>query len=694
MLIKRNSQKIRSLYRIVLSIIASIFSFGALVLPIALRPDTLPLNIGQVSPSTIVAPRDLSYTSEILTEKNRDQARNNVQPIYLPADPTIARTQIDNLHLALNYIKAVRTDPNSTIEQKTSDLKKIINLPLTSDQIRKLLGLNDSEWLLLSQESIRVLEQILRNNIREYQVSEYQKNIPSYTSYTLSNDEIGLVQVLVSPFIFPNSLFSEQETQKAQQIASDSVIPIIKSYAANQTIVSRGQLISEEQFEALSKFGLAQTKTKTQDLVSSLSIVLLVAIFLVLYFNQRNLKLLKDLRSLTVIIIGFIVFLYGARFLVPNRTIVPYFFPIPAFSLIMATLFSLEISVIFSIPLGILAAFGLTNSAELTIFYIFTSVFASILLGNGRRFTNFIYSSIAIGISGSLCILSYHLPDPSSDSIGIITLIVVSFLNGIASASIALLAQYLLSQLMGLPTPLHLMDLARPDHPLQKLLLQNAPGTYQHSLQVSNLAEIAAEAICANPLLTRVGTIYHDVGKALDSQFYIENQIPGHLNPHDDMNEEEAAKKIIDHVNLGAKLADKYHLPPRIKDFIFEHHGTQITRYPYNRALEKYNNDSSKVDETLFKYPGPKPQSKETAILMLADGCEARARAELPSNSQEMQKLVEKVINRCLQEGQLENSPLTLKDLGLIKESFIKTLNNSHHPRMIYPDSENTNVKK
>ncbi|NLJ39597.1 MAG: HDIG domain-containing protein [Candidatus Atribacteria bacterium] len=686
----QNSLRIRSLYRIALSIITSIFAFGALVLPIALRPDTLPLKVGQVSPATIVAPRDLSYTSEILTEKNRDQARNSVQPIYLPADPSIARTQIDNLHLALNFIKSVRTDPNATVEQKMSDLKKLSNLPLTDDEINKIIGLTNTQWQILSQESIRVLELILRNNIRDYQVTEYQKNIPSYTSYTLTNEEIALVQTLVSPFVFPNSIYSKEETQKAQQIASDSVVPIIKKYSANQTIVTRGQLISEEQFEVLSKFGLAQTKTKTQDLISAFSIVLLVSVFLVLYFNQRNLKLLKDLRSLTVIVIGFILFLYGARFLVPNRTIVPYFFPLPAYALILATLFSLEISVIFSIPLGILAAFGLTNSAELTIFYLFTSVFASILLGNGRRFTNFIYSSLAIGVSGSLCILSYHLSDPSSDSIGIITLIIVSFLNGIASASIALLAQYLLSQLMGLPTPLHLMDLARPDHPLQKYLLQNAPGTYQHSLQVSNLAEIAAEAIGANPLLTRVGTIYHDVGKAMNSSFYIENQIPGHLNPHDDMNEIEAARQIIDHVTLGAKLAEKYHLPPRIKDFIFEHHGTQITRYPYNRALEKNNNDATKVDESQFKYPGPKPQSKETAILMLADGCEARARAELPSNSEEMRKLVEKVFNRCLQEGQLDNSPLTLKDLDLIKESFINTLNNSHHPRMIYPDVENT----
>lgn len=692
--ILHNSSQLRTFYRLGLSVIASIFCFGALVLPIALRPDAVPLTIGQVSPSTIVAPKDMTYTSEVLTQKNREEAQKLIPPYYLPADPNISRTQIDNLHLSLNYINTIRKSSYSDFEEKKDDLLKIQNLPLSEETSIFILSLDDAQWLQVSQESVKVLEQILRNNIRDYQVIDFQKNIPSYISYTLSSEESLLVQALVSPFIVPNSLYSEEETKRAQQLASESIAPVVKTYSANQTIISRGQIVTEEQYEALRIFGLAQTKTKTQDYISTAAIVLLITIFLILYFKSRNLKLLQDLRSLTVIIIGFIIFLYGARFLVPNRTIIPYFFPIPAFSLILATLFSLEIAVVFSLPLGILAAFGLSNSAELTIFYIFTSFFAAILLGKGRRFTNFIYSAIAIGLSGVLAILAYHLSDPSTDSIGILTLVVVSFLNGIASASIALLTQYLLSQLMGLPTPLHLMDLSRPDHPLQKYLLQSAPGTYQHSLQVSNLAEMAAEAIGANPLLTRVGTIYHDVGKAPNASFYIENQIPGYLNPHDDMDEEEAAKKIIEHVTVGAKLSDKYHLPPRIRDFIYEHHGTQITRYPYNRAMAKNNNDASKVDESIFRYPGPKPQSRETAILMLADGCEARARAELPSNSEEMRNLVEKVINRCLQEGQLENSPLTIKDLALIKESFITTLNNTHHPRMIYPESKTESEKK
>lgn len=675
------------MYRWMISILTAILVFASLVLPIALRPDALPIQIGDVSPSTLVAPSTATFTSNVLTERAKNDAIKAINPIYLPADPGITRTQIDNLQLALNYINSVRADTFSSQDQKFQDLQQLVGFGLNQELAKVILLLPADRWEMVSQESVTVLEQVMRNTIRDFQVIDYQNSLPSYISYNLSNDQSTLVQDLVKPFIISNSLYSEEGTQLARQQASDAINPLTRTYVSNQTIVSRGQIVTEEQFEALEAYGLIKGQSKTQDFVSSATIVLILTFFLILYFKQRNISILHDLRSLTVILIGFLVFLYAARFLIPNRAIIPYFFPLPAFALILAALFNLEIAVIFSLSLSILTAFGLSNSLDLSIFYIFTSFFGAIILGKGKRFTSFIYASLAIAFSGSLAVVALKITDPVSDLIGLATLVGVSFLNGIASASIALLIQYLLSQLMGLPTPLHLLDISRADHPLQKYLLQKAPGTYQHSLQVSNLAELAAESIGANPLLARVGTIYHDVGKTLNPSFFIENQIPGHLNPHDDIDETLAAQTIIKHVSDGAKLADKYHLPPRVKDFILEHHGTQITRYQYNRALTSNDNDPSKIDVTKFTYSGPKPQSKETAILMLADGCEARARAELPINNEEMTILVNKVFDRCLKEGQLDNSPLTLRDLSTIKESFIRTLNNAHHSRIQYPEA-------
>jgi putative nucleotidyltransferase with HDIG domain len=211
----------------------------------------------------------------------------------------------------------------------------------------------------------------------------------------------------------------------------------------------------------------------------------------------------------------------------------------------------------------------------------------------------------------------------------------------IASASLALLIQYLASQLLGLTTPLHLLEISRPDHPLLHIS-SNAPGTYNNSLQVSNLAEQAAKAIGADQLVTRVGALFHDCGKAMNASFFIENQLPGKVDSHESMDPAVAAQTIINHVPDGVALANKHHLPPRLIDFIREHHGTSITRYQYCRALEVSQNDHAVIDTSQFQYPGPKPRSRETALLMLADGCEARARAELPKTDEELKDLIKK----------------------------------------------------
>lgn len=680
----------RSAYRWILILVTSILACSSLILPIALRPDAFPIQAGQVSPNTIVAPTTLTFISDVLTNRAKNEAAKMVNDRYLPADPAITRTQIDNLQIALNFINSVRADVFSSNDQKIEDLLKIRSLNLSDESAAIILSLPDSRWQLIGQESITVLEQVMRNTIRDDQIIEYRTRLPSLISFGLTEDQSNLVSELVIPFITANSLYSEEDTELARQKAIDSVEPITRTLVTNQTIVSRGQIVTEEQYEVLQLFGLVKPQSKTQDFVSATSIVVILVFFVIFYFRHRRLSILQDLRSITVIAIGYLVFLFGARFLIPNRAIIPYFYPLPAFAIILATLFNLEIAIIFSLSLGLLAAFGLPNSLDLSLFYIVTSFVAAISLGKGKRFTSFLYSALGIAFSGSLALLAYKLTDPVSDLIGLTTLIGVSFLNGIASASIALMIQYLLSQLMGLPTPLHLLDISRADHPLQKYLLQHAPGTYQHSLQVSNLAEMAAEAIGANQLLTRVGTIYHDVGKTTNASFFIENQIPGNINPHDDIDEVFAAQTIIQHVKDGVKLADKYHLPPRIKDFILEHHGTQITRYQYNRASSNKKSDDPEIDVSLFMYPGPKPQSKETALLMLADGCEARARAELPANSGEISILVNKVFDYILKEGQLDNSTLTLRDISTIKESFITTLSNQHHPRLQYPETQNS----
>ena len=376
------------------------------------------------------------------------------------------------------------------------------------------------------------------------------------------------------------------------------------------------------------------------------------------------------------------------EFILPNRTILPYLFPISAFGLTIGSLFSMEIGLVFSIFLGILAGYGMQNGLDLTLFYILSSLIGIFVLGKGRRIINFFWAGIAVGVAGSAVILSYRLLDSYTDALGITTLMGAVFINGLAAASLTLLSQFIFAQVMGLTTALQLLDLSRPDHPLLQFLLRNAPGSYQHSLQVANLAEQAAEAINADSLLVRVGCLYHDVGKALNPFFFIENQVPGKLNSHDDIDPTVSSATIINHVTDGVELARKYRIPSRIQDFIREHHGTNITRYQYGKALEKAKNDKDAVNQELFRYPGPRPQSRETVLLMIADGCEAKARADIPKTDDELRTVVRKVVDYLRSEGQFDETALTLRDLHLVTESFVKTLRNTYHPRIAYPETK------
>jgi putative nucleotidyltransferase with HDIG domain len=248
--------------------------------------------------------------------------------------------------------------------------------------------------------------------------------------------------------------------------------------------------------------------------------------------------------------------------------------------------------------------------------------------------------------------------------------------------------QYLLAEFLGLTTGLRLLEISRPDAPLLQFFLRNAPGTYQHSLMVSNLVEQAAEKLGMDSLLVRVGALYHDVGKSITPSFFIENQLPTNLNPHDDVDAETAAASVIRHVSDGVVLARKYRLPKRIIDFILEHHGTLLARYHYNRAVQEAGGDATKVDSEKFRYPGPRPRTRETALLMLADNVEARTRSERPRTEDEIKAVVQKAVDFCQKEGQLADTRFTLKDLTVISEVFVTTLTGLYHPRIAYPAGE------
>lgn len=676
-------------FAVLLLIITGGLILAGLMLQISIRQPALPVEQGQVARQDLLAPNDASFVSEVLTEQARNEAGRSVSPVYSPADPAISRQQIDGLRNSLQLISEVKGNEELDSPAKKTALAEISLPQLQNESIDRILLMSDTRWTTIQQEALTVLERVMRGAVREDQIESIRRGLSAQVSLDLTEEQAKVVAELVSPFVVPNSYYSPELTESTQQLAREAVQPITREFLAGELVISRGDVISAADIEALQELGLIQSIPEWQELLGAVSLITILVIFLWLYFLRRQPVSLISLRSQFLIALLFLLFFIGARILIPNRTVIPYIYPLPAFGLLVSALYGIGPAIILSIPLSVLTAYGMPNAMDLTIFYMITSLCAILALGPARSVGAFFKAGVAIAGAGAAVILAYRIPFYTWDLIGILTLIGAAVFNGAASASLALLLQYLFAQQLGLVTPLQLLEISRPDHPLLQFFLRSAPGTYQHSLQVSNLAEQAAEAIGADQLLVRVGALYHDCGKAMNPQFFIENQLPDAINTHDNMDPLDAARTVILHVIDGLALARKHRLPSRIQDFISEHHGTLATRYQYNRAVEAAGGDTSKVDLNLFRYPGPSPQSRETAILMLADGTEARARAERPADEASVLALIHRVVDHCQQDGQLDATRLTLRDLHLITESFATTLRGTYHSRIQYPKLDN-----
>ena len=677
------SARIR-LVQFTLLALVSVISYGVLILPL-LNSASVTLQPGEVSPGNFQAPQDLEYISEVRTEDARIEAANAVQPMYTSPDPTIARRQIERLRAALQYITLVRDDEHSTPDQKRADIAALSDIQLGPETTTKIIELASARWEVIQQESQSVLEQVMRRSIRDVDLESVRHSVPSLVSLSLNEEQAAMVAELVSAYVTVNSEFSEELTEDAKQLARDAVQPRTEEYKAGETIVLRGQILTPAQIEALQHAELIEEASPWQDYAGAAALVIIVAAFVSLYFSQRRLPFLSDARSLIVIAIIFLVFFVGARFVIPDRTVLPYAFPIPAVGLILTTLFGVEAGIVFSIAIALLAPYALPNTLDLMPYYLATSLTGVLVLGAARRVWTFFRAGAAVTGAGMAMLLAFRLPFTAMDGVAMLQLTGAAIFIGLASSSLALVLQYFLAQSLGLTTALQLIEISRPDFPLLQFFLRNAPGTYQHSLQVANLAEQAAEQIGADALLTRVGALFHDVGKSLNPMFFIENQPQGEVNTHEDLDPAESAAAIIAHVTDGMAMARKHKLPRRIDDFILEHHGTMIARYQYNQAVEKAGGDPAKVDVEKFRYPGPRPRSRETALLMLADGSEARARAQRPQTEEDIRKIVLTTIESAQKQGQLDNTPLTSRDLSLLTDAFVTILRGAYHPRINYP---------
>jgi len=658
---------------------------GVMAFPI-LTGGQLTLEVGEVATRDVRSPRRVTFTSDSLTEEARRKAEASIAPIYTPPDSHIARQQIARARAVADFIRAVRADPYTTFTQKQAAFAALEGVPFSSAQVERIVGLRDDTWAKIESEMLTVLDLTLRGEIRETNISQVRSRIPTMISVDLTDEQASIVSTLAQSCIAANSFLDENATIAARAKARQAVEPVTRSYEAGQVIVREGETVTALDLEALDHLGLHQPKTDWSDLAGTALLAAIVALLLGLYLWRFEPSIWNRTRQMTLLAALIWLFVLAAKIMVPGRTVLPYLFPAAALPMVLAVVAGQNLAMLVAALQGGLIGVLSGGSFELAVFATSGGMIAAMTVGRVERLSALFRAGLYVAIVNIVLVLGFQLRASTYDPVGLLTLLAAGVVNGGLAASLSIGGLFLIGNLFDVTTTMQLMELARPTHPLLQLLLMKTPGTYHHTLMVANLAEQAAGRIGADPLLVRVGAFYHDVGKTTQPYMFVENQVEGN-NIHEKLDPRTSAGIIVRHVTDGLELAKRYRLPSRIRAFIPEHHGTMRVGFLYHKAVQQASGDESQVDDRHFRYPGPKPQSKETALLMLADGCEAAVRAKGPSSVEELSEIVRKVVADRVACNQLSDCPLTLHDLDVIRESFTLTLQGVFHPRIQYPET-------
>jgi cyclic-di-AMP phosphodiesterase PgpH len=641
------------------------------------------LQIGNVVTQDVRAPIDVApFVSPVLTNQGQQEVRDQIPAIYFPPDPAISRQQADIAQSILTYIQQVRHDPYATPAQKLNDLTHLEGVPLPPLILEQILIMDDHTWQAVNDQVTTVLERVMSGEVRETNLPSVIANLPIQVSVRFTEDQSSVVVAMVQRLIRPNTLLNELATTTARDEAAQDV-SVERSFERGQIVIRSGERLNEAGYEALSVLGLLEpTNRRLEAIVRAVMMSILILVVSGLYVTRFNPDLMRSSRFLALLGAVFLLILLGARLSTNYGEI--YLYPTAMLALMYVALVSADIAVVGVLGMGVLVGIMQNNSLEVAALTVVGGMLAALMLRHPERLNGYFMPGLMVSLANVIVIAIFYQGNFALDTDTTLTArLLYGLVNGVLAAAGALILVFIVTLLFNLPTGIKLLELSQPNRPLLQRLLREAPGTYQHSLQVANLAEQAATAIGANADLVRVAALYHDVGKMENPAFFTENQVDG-VNPHDGLDDPaRSADIIISHVTEGVRIARQYRLPTRIIDFIQEHHGTQIVHF-YQQAVARAGSEEA-VDSEQFTYPGPKPQSRETAVLMLADSCEAAVRSRKPSKKQEIADTIQAIFDQKLKTGQLDESRLTLNDIRQIRRSFVEMLQAAFHPRIAYP---------
>lgn len=711
--------------------VSLILSFHLEMLPSSIQ-------VGKVAPKDIKADRNYEIVDVQATEANREAAFGSILPVYDFDSNVIQEIDLkirDAFQLARNLIAAeesaevVRNRFEDALgvqlpdalgkalaeggysEASQNNLRRLVTLAMDTKVVssRSLLPASGVQGISLKEiRSISPENEVLVTNLDKIlSIEEVQTQVPALAEQLAPKATEGITPLELVPLaqslVLPNTTPNAVETDMRRARAVSNVPNVILKVQAGEAIIRGGDRYEPYHLTILQ--GIRQKKAQTSYGIKLTGTVLFVSLLLLVTyaFSYRYIRRFNPTREDLYFLGSVLIFLLlmvrlAATFSSALADLLPFAVPVSAFyyaipvaggAMLVRYILNSETSLIFAIVSAVLAGMFLEADLDLSIYFLLSGIAAAASIAQVTHRSAILRAGLLTGLFNAVVILAIKLITVVSVT-NVFNLTQVSFetlmgfLAGIMASIFVMVMAPIAEMVFNYITDIKLLELGNLNHPLLREMIVKAPGTYHHSQLVAVLAEAAADQIGANPLLARVGSYFHDIGKMRKPGYFIENQQGGE-NRHDKLSPSMSALIIAAHVKDGVEMAREHKLPPRVADFIPEHQGTKLITFFYKKALSQAD-DKETVDEKHYKYPGPRPQTRESGIVLLADGAEASVRSLPEKTPQKIKAQVQKIVNSNFIEEQLDECDMTLKDLHQIADTFTRVLVGIYHQRIAYPD--------
>lgn len=708
--------KIRSLlgmtfFRLALFLILGVVLFITMYQNV--KPEKLDLNLFSVAEQTIRSP--ITIEDKVSTAEKKKEAENQVKDVYI-LNKDITQNRIDLITSIYNSVKEVNTDfakkadkeenagegTGSIEEEKLKNLKSKLSETVAKDlsdaSLKTLLSTANDDLTIARDLSVTAINKVMSSRIPARSVENAKKEVEEELRYTSLGTGLKNATIELGRYaIIQNEFYDPQATKELRNQAVEAVDPV--KILQGQIIVEENQLIDRDIYRQLELVGLLDNKHSLKPFAGLLIFITLFITALYYYFNHLDLKNeIKHsymMQFSLIFLLSIVLMKLISFFPLHTDSEIAFVFPAAVGAMLLKILIDEKIAILYTSIMAICGSImfneGVSGSLHLTIaIYILCSGFAAIMfLSKHNHRAKILRAGLFVSIVNVLVIFSILFLRNSQYSVEeYAVFILLALTSGVLSAVLTIGLLPFFEAGFGILSTMKLIELSNPNHPLLRKILTEAPGTYHHSIMVANLAESACEAIGANGLLARVGCYYHDIGKTKRPQFFIENQM-NIENPHDHLKPETSKDVIMDHVKDGVDLLKKHRFPKEIIDIAEQHHGTTLLQFFYHKVLQS----GAEVLEEEFRYPGPKAQTKEAAIVGISDSVEAAVRSMGQPTPEQIEGLVRNLIASRLQDNQFNECDITMKELDMVADTLCETLNGIFHSRIKYPELKEQRVK-